>query len=74
MMVMGKRGPKTNVGKRVRGERNKGGDKKKPVERKGASCVLTKVICKQSIGEGGYENVMHSRKETLHVCHSLIML
>jgi hypothetical protein len=45
-MAMGKRGPKQNAGKRVRGERKKGGDKKKPLERKGASCVFTKVICK----------------------------
>jgi hypothetical protein len=44
-MVVGKRGPKNNVGKRVRGERKKRGNKKKPLERKGASCVFTKVIC-----------------------------
>jgi hypothetical protein len=38
-MVVGKKGPKTNVRKRVRGERKKGGDKKKtPREETGIMC------------------------------------
>jgi hypothetical protein len=37
---------KQNARSRVKGERKKRGDKKKTLERKGASSIFTNVICK----------------------------